>query len=89
MGYVERGRRAPRKRRSEQATHAWAEVLIPGAGWRGFDATAGLVANDTYVPVAVGRDSRDAAPLRGTFKGDEGGASPQVSVRVAAQAEQE
>jgi len=35
------------------------------------------------VTVAVGRDSRDAAPVRGTFKGDEGSASPQVSVRVA------
>ena len=67
----------------ESATHAWADVLIPGAGWRGFDATSGLVVNDCYVTVAVGRDSRDAAPVRGTFKGDEGSASPQVSVRVA------
>ena len=64
------------------ATHAWAEVLVPGAGWRGFDATAGLVANDAYVAVAVGRDSRDAAPLRGTFKGDDGGTAPEVSVRI-------
>lgn len=77
MGYVEGG-----TVQGEAATHAWAEVWIPGAGWRGFDATSGLVANDCYVPVAVGRDSRDAAPVRGTFKGDEGSASPQVSVRV-------
>jgi transglutaminase-like putative cysteine protease len=78
MGYVEGG-----TVQGEAATHAWAEVWIPGAGWRGFDATSGLVANDCYVPVAVGRDSRDAAPVRGTFKGDEGSASPQVSVRIA------
>lgn len=39
--------------------HAWADVLIPGGGWRGIDATHGLVANDTYVPVAVGRDGLD------------------------------
>lgn len=64
------------------AAHAWAEVLIPGAGWRGFDAMAGLVATDRYVPVAIGRDSRDAAPVRGTFKGDEGSTAPQVTVRV-------
>jgi len=87
MGYVE-GNTVPEEAQQEQATHAWAEVLIPGAGWRGFDATSGLVANDCYVPVAVGRDSRDAAPVRGTFKGDEGSASPQVSVRVQ-RAEQE
>jgi transglutaminase-like putative cysteine protease len=87
MGYVE-GNTVPEPAQAEQATHAWAEVLIPGAGWRGFDATSGLVANDCYVPVAVGRDSRDAAPVRGTFKGDEGSASPQVAVRVQ-RAEQE
>ena len=81
MGYADPGTVAV-DAESEQATHAWAEVLIPGAGWRGFDATAGLVANDTYVPVAVGRDSRDAAPLRGTFKGDDGGLPPEVAVRV-------
>lgn len=67
------------------ATHAWAEVLIPNAGWRGFDATQRLVANDTYVAVAVGRESRDAAPLRGSFKGDDGGELPRVQVVVQRQ----
>jgi transglutaminase-like putative cysteine protease len=73
----------------QQATHAWAEVLIPGAGWRGFDATAGLVANDAYVLVAVGRESRDAAPLRGTFKGEGGGPPPQVEVRMRRTAQEQ
>ena len=81
MGYADAGSVAP-EAQGAQATHAWADVLIPGAGWRGFDATAGLVANDAYVPVAVGRDSRDTAPLRGTFKGDDGGLPPHVAVRV-------
>ena len=72
---------------AEQATHAWAEVLIPGAGWRGFDATSGLVANDSFIPVAVGRDSRDAAPIRGTFKGDDGGRPPHVELSVRRQAQ--
>jgi len=88
MGYVE-GNTVPEEAQGEEATHAWAEVLIPGAGWRGFDATAGLVVNDSYVPVAVGRDSHDAAPLRGTFKGDDGGLPPHVAVRVARVAEEQ
>jgi transglutaminase-like putative cysteine protease len=66
-----------------EATHAWAEVLLPGAGWRGFDATHALVANDHYVPVAVGRDSQDAAPLRGAFKGGNAGEPPRVRLRMA------
>jgi transglutaminase-like putative cysteine protease len=66
-------------------THAWAEVLIPGAGWRGFDATLQLVTNDTYVAVAVGRDDQDAAPQRGSFKGEEGGEPPQVNLQIMRQ----
>lgn len=65
------------------ATHAWAQVLIPGAGWRGFDATNGLVVNDTYVTVAVGRDSTDAAPQRGAYKGEDAGDEPDVLVQMA------
>lgn len=88
MGYADPGSVGVEPE-TEQATHAWADVLIPGAGWRGFDATAGLITNDTYVPVAVGRDSRDTAPLRGTFKGDDGGLPPHVAVRVERVAEQQ
>jgi len=88
MGYIDAG--AVLESEPEvQATHAWTEVLIPGAGWRGVDATAGLVVNDAYIPVAVGRDSREAAPVRGTFKGDESGAPPRVSVRVQRKEAQE
>jgi transglutaminase-like putative cysteine protease len=82
-GYVE-----PDAEGAAQATHAWAEVLVPGAGWLGFDATDGLVANDRYVAVAVGRDSRDAAPVRGAFKGDDAGAPPEVRLRVLRQQQQ-
>jgi transglutaminase-like putative cysteine protease len=66
-------------------THAWADVLIPGAGWRGFDATLQLVVNDTYVAVAVGRDYRDAARQRGSFKGEEAGEQPQVRLAIMRQ----
>jgi transglutaminase-like putative cysteine protease len=70
------------------ATHAWAEALVPGGGWIGFDATHNLLANDCYVPVAVGRDSYDAAPQRGSYKGDDPGSQPQVRLTMVQQSQQ-
>jgi transglutaminase-like putative cysteine protease len=82
MGYLDPGI----CRSGEQlATHAWAEALVPGAGWVGFDATHNLLANDHYVAVAVGRDSYDAAPQRGSFKGASAGEQPSVRVTVQEQ----
>jgi transglutaminase-like putative cysteine protease len=71
------------------APHAWAEVLIPGAGWRGFDPPTRLVVNDTYVTVAVGRDSVDAPLQRSTFKGEDQPVVPQVSMRMSREAAQQ
>lgn len=51
------------------ASHAWAEALIPGRGWRAYDATHPDLAAERYVRLAVGRDYRDAAPTRGVFIG--------------------
>jgi transglutaminase-like putative cysteine protease len=50
--------------------HAWAEVYLPGTGWRGFDPSRGLSVNDDYVAVAAGRLSQDAAPTLGNFRGE-------------------
>lgn len=68
-----------------QANHSWAEVLIPGAGWRGFDPTHGVLANDSFVAVAVGRDSADAAPMRGSFKGEAEDEETEIHLRVEPQ----
>ena len=67
------------------ATHAWAEIYLPERGWQGFDPSQQLLANESYLPVAVGRDSRDAAPLRGCYKGGAAGREPLVELRVAQQ----
>jgi transglutaminase-like putative cysteine protease len=67
-----------------QATHAWTEVFIPGIGWRGMDATHALMVNNTYIAVAVGRDSQDAAPQRGSYQGIGTQDGPEVSLQVIA-----
>lgn len=51
------------------ASHAWVEVFLPGGFWWGLDPTNNQVAGERHVKVAVGLDYRDAAPLRGTYKG--------------------
>lgn len=50
--------------------HAWAEVFVPGAGWRGYDPTHGLAVSDRHVAVAASASSDLAAPLIGSFRGD-------------------
>jgi transglutaminase-like putative cysteine protease len=55
--------------RGAGASHAWVEAFIPSHGWRGFDPTNNLVANEHYVKIAIGRDYHDVPPTRGTYHG--------------------
>lgn len=51
------------------ATHAWVEVLTPGMRWLAIDPTNNQWCGERHVTIAYGRDSTDATPVRGTFKG--------------------
>jgi transglutaminase-like putative cysteine protease len=63
------------------ATHAWAEVFLPGAGWKGFDPTSGDIVGSSHIAVAVARLPGSVPPVAGSFVGPTG-ASMNVGVWV-------
>lgn len=66
------------------STHAWAEVYLPGPGWKGFDPTSGLVTGNQHIPVAVARHPEAVPPVSGSFVGPSGQLPAlTVSVRVS------
>ncbi len=67
--------------REERDLHAWAEVWLPGGGWRGFDPSLGLAVADRHVAVAAAADPADAAPVVGAFRGDASSARLTHAVR--------
>lgn len=50
-------------------THAWAEVFIPGAGWKGFDPTHGCLVGVNHIAVAVSRLPELVPAVAGAFWG--------------------
>ena len=65
----------------QPAGHAWAEALVPGLGWVGFDPANGIRSGEAHARVAIGLDYLGAAPVRGTRYGG-GTETLTVSVRV-------
>jgi transglutaminase-like putative cysteine protease len=65
------------------ATHAWAEVFLPGAGWKGFDPTLGAIVGSDHIAVALARSPESVPPVAGTFLGLPG-SSFDVGVWVTA-----
>lgn len=53
--------------RTAGAMHAWTELYLPGAGWKGFDPTHGVWCDDCYVPVAHAAQAESVNPIQGHY----------------------
>ena len=51
------------------STHAWCEVYLPGAGWKGFDSTTGEIVGNQHIAVSVHRHPEAVPPVAGSFVG--------------------
>lgn len=63
------------------ATHAWGEVYLPGAGWRGYDSTTGTLVGGDHIAVAVSRHPESVPPVSGAYSGAVTG-PPMMEVEV-------
>jgi transglutaminase-like putative cysteine protease len=65
--------------------HAWTEVYLPAAGWRGYDPSRGVMVADNHVAVAAAVDPFLASPVTGTFTG---GSQSQMEATLRMQRQQ-
>lgn len=61
------GREGMESDRAAGSMHAWAEIYLPGAGWKGFDPTNGVLADRLFLPAAVANRPEWVNPIQGKY----------------------
>lgn len=69
-----------------EASHAWAEINVPGYGWIGFDPANRCCPDDRYIRLGSGLDATEAAPIKGIARGL-GKESMDVTVAIQSQSQ--
>lgn len=67
----------------EDQLHAWAEVYIPGGGWRGYDPSLGLATSDQHIALVSGVDHSFVSPVDGSFRGNNVNTQLEYNIQIS------
>lgn len=56
---------------AEKDLHAWVEVYLEGAGWRGYDPSNGIAVQDRHVALASSAEPGEIFPVMGSYRAND------------------
>jgi transglutaminase-like putative cysteine protease len=88
MGFAARfvsGYRRGDLTRPDRHLHAWAEIFIPGGGWRGWDPVEGHAVAARHVALAASAHQIHTMPVTGAYFGAGVGSTLAYTIRIEAE----